>query len=76
MKYLNDNLVLVTIQNLYFAPPEKGAVRLVLERWPSGLRRTLGKRVNLKRVSRVRIPLSPRSSKFDVFELIITKNTI
>ena len=24
MKSLNKNLILVTIQNLYFAPPEKG----------------------------------------------------
>ena len=27
-------------------------------RWPSGLRRTLGKRVNTKSVTRVRIPSS------------------
>ena len=29
------------------------------ERWPSGLRRTLGKRVCVDSVPRVRIPLSP-----------------
>lgn len=29
------------------------------ERWPSGLRRTPAKRVYLKRVPRVQIPLSP-----------------
>jgi hypothetical protein len=31
------------------------------ERWPSGLRRTLGKRVYVKSVPWVRIPLSPPS---------------
>src|SRR5579859_5637685 len=30
-----------------------------MERWPSGRRRTPGKRVGSKRVSRVRIPFSP-----------------
>ena len=32
---------------------------LILERWPSGLRRTLGKRVCVNSVTWVRIPLSP-----------------
>ncbi len=31
----------------------------MLERWPSGRRRTIGNRVYVNRVSRVRIPLSP-----------------
>ncbi len=31
-----------------------------LERWPSGRRRTLGKRVYITSVSRVRIPVSPQ----------------
>ena len=31
----------------------------VLERWPSGLRRTPGKRV-YRKVTRVRIPVSPQ----------------
>ncbi len=33
------------------------------ERWPSGLRRTLGKRVYSKRVTRVRIPVSPQQKQ-------------
>ena len=33
------------------------------ERWPSGLRRTLGKRVYSKRVSGVRIPVSPQQTR-------------
>ena len=35
-----------------------------MERWPSGLRRTLGKRVYVNRVPWVRIPLSPPNRQF------------
>src|SRR6185436_11002524 len=43
----------------YFA---RARISTLAERWPSGLRRTLGKRVNVNSVSRVRIPLSPPAS--------------
>jgi hypothetical protein len=40
-----------------------------LERWPSGLRRTLGKRVYVSDITRVRIPLSPFSNFSSYFSI-------
>src|SRR6185295_13182783 len=39
--------------------PQSSIPSVSTERWPSGLRRTLGKRVYVNRVPWVRIPLSP-----------------
>src|SRR5215475_10283656 len=45
-------------------------VKILTERWPSGLRRTPAKRVYPKRVPRVQIPLSPPlSSRAPVAQL-------
>ena len=43
--------------------PNQWMIRADQERWPSGLRRTLGKRVYSKRVTRVRIPVSPQQKQ-------------
>ena len=45
-----------------------------IERWPSGLRRTLGKRVYVNSVSRVRIPSPPPFPR--IFSVLISADRI
>src|SRR5262245_10644414 len=47
------------MQRLWCFTVEAFRVKILTERWPSGLRRTPAKRVYPKRVPRVQIPLSP-----------------
>ena len=48
---------------MFFSLAFAKAKKEQIERWPSGLRRTLGKRVCVNSVSRVRIPSSLRVQK-------------
>ena len=56
--FLSFSSFLKIAKNFIFLPFE------ILERWPSGLRRTLGKRVYAISVPGVRIPSSPQKISF------------
>src|SRR5215510_6708852 len=59
MKVLVSRVTSSVMQRLWCFTIEAFSVKILTERWPSGLRRTPAKRVYPKRVPRVQIPLSP-----------------